>query len=65
MNKKIYIQNNLNFLEFTLDINIKNEYKQKFPDDTKMINLNTWKTFERNNINTFREMYQFWLQKEN
>ena len=38
-------------------------YKSKFPNDIKMLNLNNWKNYEQKEPNVFSAMYQFWLQK--
>ena len=54
---------NLNFLGFILPQNIKSVYKNYFPKDVKAIKLKNWGEFETMHPNTFRGMYQFWLNK--
>lgn len=38
-------------------------YKQKFPDDVDMVNLDNWAIFENEYPDTFIRMYKFWCQK--
>lgn len=53
----------LNFIGFTLESNVANKYKERFPEDKAMTNLDCWNTFEIENPSTFAGMYQFWVQK--
>ena len=55
--------NNLTFLGFDIDGDVLHAYKQRFPDDRPATNLGQWQTFENENPDTFRGMYQFWIQK--
>ena len=53
-----------NFLGFVFaESKEKLNYKSKFPNDIKMLNLNNWKNYEQKEPNVFSAMYQFWLQK--
>jgi len=55
---------NLEFLGFSLaERDTLQKYPLRFPDDPTGINLENWHIFEQENPETFRGMYQFWLQK--
>jgi len=57
---------NLEFLGFDIDDkNIQANYKQQFPDDITMRNLDNWDKFEALNPKTFANMYQFRCLKTN
>lgn len=45
------------------DSEVKNLYRDHFPEDPEMTNLSHWDQFERQYTNTFSFMYQFWCQK--
>ena len=51
----------MEFLGFILDHSIKEQYSKKFIADENMIDLEYWNKFEELNPNTFRQMYQFWV----
>ena len=55
--------NNLAFLGFDIDLHFLRAYKLRFPDDRAATNLGQWQIFENENPDTFRSMYQFWIQK--
>ena len=55
--------NNLAFLGFEIDREIRDAYKRRFPDDPAATNLGCWRTFENENPLVFAAMYQFWIQK--
>ncbi len=57
--------NNLQFLGFDISAHIIQAYRLRFPDNPSATNLTHWHIFENDNPNTFREMYQFWVQKTN
>jgi len=40
------------------------QYKEAFPDDVMQTNLENWHSFEQSNPDTFRGMYQFYVQKK-
>ena len=57
-------EENYNFLGFVFGgSEEKLNYRSKFPNDLKMLNLNNWKNYEKNEPKLFSSMYQFWLQK--
>ena len=56
--------NELEFLGFLLPKPVKSLYKQYFPEDKKLTNLQNWAQFEEKHPNTFRGMYQFWCSKK-
>ena len=53
----------LNFLGFDIDSSVIRAYKNRFPNDPSATNLDQWCIYEEENSNTFRSMYQFWIQK--
>lgn len=54
----------LDFIGFTLEAPaIESSYRSRFPDDNQMTNLDFWDMFEADNPDTFKGMYQFWVQK--
>ena len=44
-------------------IKIKKEYSKIYPEDLKNTSLENWNNFEINNQDIFRQMYQFWVKK--
>jgi len=55
---------NLEFLGFLFpNPKTKKKYIECFPEDKKNILLDNWHKFEKNNPNTFKSMYQFWVRK--
>jgi tetratricopeptide (TPR) repeat protein/2-polyprenyl-3-methyl-5-hydroxy-6-metoxy-1,4-benzoquinol methylase len=55
---------NLNFLGFEIDSSVIRSYKNCFSNDPSATNLNQWQIYENDNPDTFRSMYQFWVQKQ-
>jgi 2-polyprenyl-3-methyl-5-hydroxy-6-metoxy-1,4-benzoquinol methylase len=55
-------ENNLQFLGFEIDLQTCRRYAQQFPADVAMTDLAQWHQFESENPDTFRHMYQFWVQ---
>ena len=53
----------LRFLGFVLDEVKMAAYRRRFPLDPGAVDLRHWQSFERENPDTFIEMYQFWVQK--
>jgi len=43
---------------------ILDDFREAYPEKDAMKSLSSWHQFELNNQDTFREMYQFWLQKK-
>jgi len=62
--KKLLSANGLRFIAFEHDSATKEKYRARFPADEAMIDLDLWHAFEQDNPDTFRGMYQFWVQKE-
>ncbi|MDA9218962.1 methyltransferase domain-containing protein, partial [Burkholderiaceae bacterium] len=56
-------ENDFNFLGFDIDSSVKRSYKSRFPNDPSATDLNNWHVYEEENPDTFRSMYQFWIQK--
>jgi ubiquinone/menaquinone biosynthesis C-methylase UbiE len=53
-------RHNLEFLGFKLaSPQIAAHFRQAFPADPQMLNLNNWHTFEQKNPDTFKTMYNF------
>lgn len=55
--------NGLRFLGFLNDHPVMHDYAACFPHDRARTDLDNWHQFETQNPNTFRGMYQFWVQK--
>ncbi|WP_090959013.1 tetratricopeptide repeat protein [Nitrosospira sp. Nsp18] len=53
----------LAFLGFSLESDVSKRYRERFPEDISQTDLDKWHTFELENRDTFKGMYQFWLQK--
>jgi 2-polyprenyl-3-methyl-5-hydroxy-6-metoxy-1,4-benzoquinol methylase len=54
----------LEFVGFdSLDLDAVAKYRARFPADRDMRSLANWDAFERDNPDTFPNMYQFWLRK--
>jgi SAM-dependent methyltransferase len=53
----------LNFLGFDHDPFVLQRYRQRFPGDAAMTDLDSWHEFEVQNPQTFSTMYQFWVRK--
>ena len=68
MNLKVitdfFSDHNLNFLGFDIDSSVIRAYKNRFPNDPSAANLDQWRIYEEENPDTFRGMYQFWIQKK-
>jgi ubiquinone/menaquinone biosynthesis C-methylase UbiE len=57
-------RNNLDFLGFELDdMQVRNDYRQQFPDDSTLTNMEYWHTYEKEHPRTFAGMYIMWCQK--
>ena len=54
----------LEFLGFELaDSQIKREFKELYPEQESQLSLEKWHDFEIDNPGTFRNLYEFWVQK--
>jgi hypothetical protein len=56
-------ENDLNFLGFEIDSSVTRSYKNRFPNDPSATDLKNWHIYEEENPDTFKSMYQFWIQK--
>jgi len=59
--KAFLCENNLSFIGFAGAVT--QSYRQRFPDDKAMTDLDRWHVFETENPKAFVNMYQFWIQK--
>jgi 2-polyprenyl-3-methyl-5-hydroxy-6-metoxy-1,4-benzoquinol methylase len=56
---------NLDFIGFIFDnVASSNLYRDQFPEDKEMKDLNLWDKFEHLHPNTFGRMYNFWCQNK-
>jgi SAM-dependent methyltransferase len=53
----------LNFIGFSVDSSVTEEYGARFPDDKAQTDLDNWHRFEIEFPDTFAAMYDFWVQK--
>jgi tetratricopeptide (TPR) repeat protein/SAM-dependent methyltransferase len=53
----------LRFIGFELDPATVKAYRERFPRDNAMTNLERWVEFETERSDVFRAMYQFWCQR--
>ena len=54
----------LKFLGFELQKSwIRNEFRELYPEKDAVVSLPLWHQFELKNPNTFKGVYQFWVQK--
>jgi tetratricopeptide (TPR) repeat protein/SAM-dependent methyltransferase len=56
-------ESGLQLLGFEIDSQVLQAYKLRYPNDCEATNLRQWQMFENDNPDTFRGMYQFWVQK--
>jgi SAM-dependent methyltransferase len=61
--KSFLAANDLEFLGFELEHQVRHSYADRFPEDVAMTDLDRWQVFEQENPRTFIGMYQFFLQK--
>jgi SAM-dependent methyltransferase len=61
--KAFLSQNRLEFLGFELASQALQHFRQRFPFDRAMIDLDLWHIFETENPSVFAGMYDFWIQK--
>jgi 2-polyprenyl-3-methyl-5-hydroxy-6-metoxy-1,4-benzoquinol methylase len=55
--------NGLTFIGFDVAAAVARAYRQAFPEDPAMTDLNRWDQFESRHPGAFAGMYQFWVQK--
>lgn len=53
----------LQFVGFQLNLQVLTQYRARFADDPRCINLRNWARFEADNPDTFIGMYLFWIQR--
>lgn len=58
-------EHNLEFLGFTLSMELKNCYLAEYKDDPAAISLANWHRYELEHPETFVGMYNFWTRKKN
>jgi SAM-dependent methyltransferase len=56
--------NDLDFLGFMGEGWRQQDYRTKNPQDRTLTDLSLWNEYEKQNPETFRRMYQFWVQKK-
>jgi Tfp pilus assembly protein PilF/SAM-dependent methyltransferase len=61
--KTFLTENDLEFLGFELAPQKAEAFRKRFPGDGASTDLDLWHIFETENPATFRNMYQFWIQK--
>ena len=54
---------NLTFIGFELDAASVAAYRQRFPENRPMTDLERWQAFESERPDTFSGMYQFWIER--
>ncbi len=59
--KAFLIENGLSFLGFTGVV--AQAYRNRFPDDPTLTDLDRWHVYETENPFAFVNMYQLWVQK--
>lgn len=60
--KEFCTENALQLLGFELNVSLTAQYAARFPDDRAQTDFDNWHAFETENPDTFRGMYQLWLQ---
>jgi tetratricopeptide (TPR) repeat protein/SAM-dependent methyltransferase len=61
--ERLLVDEGLVFLGFELESGVLERYRNRFPQDIQMTQLDKWHLFETENPHTFGGMYQFWIQK--
>jgi SAM-dependent methyltransferase len=56
-------ESDLVFLGFDLAAEAMEKYARRFPEDGAAINLDLWNQYEKENPDTFAQMYVFWVQR--
>ena len=63
--KELLESKKLNFIAFNeMNSNIKNSFKNHFPNENDEVNLELWDKFEKIYPKTFLNMYRFWVKKK-
>ena len=62
--KELLESKKLNFIAFNeMNPNVKNSFKNHFPNENDEVNLELWDKFEKIYPKTFLGMYRFWVKK--
>lgn len=61
--RRMIDENGLRLIGFILPPEVLLAYRRAYPSDPAALNLDNWAEFEARHPQTFRNMYQFWLQK--
>ena len=62
--KELLESKKLNFIAFNeMNPNVKNSFKNHFPNENEEVNLELWDKFEKIYPKTFLGMYRFWVKK--
>ena len=62
--KELLESKKLNFIAFNeINPNVKNSFKNHFPNENDEVNLELWDKFEKIYPKTFLGMYKFWVKK--
>ena len=63
--KELLESKKLNFIAFNeMNPNVKNSFKNHFPNENDEVNLELWDKFEKIYPKTFLGMYRFWVNKK-
>ncbi len=63
--KELLESKKLNFIAFNeMNPNVKNSFKNHFPNENDEVNLELWDKFEKIYPKTFLSMYRFWVKKK-
>ena len=63
--KELLESKKLNFIAFNeMNPNVKNSFKNHFPNENDEVNLELWDKFEKIYPKTFLGMYRFWVKKK-
>ena len=55
--------NRLEFLGFETSSHVRSEFAKRFPQERALTDLANWHAFEKDNPDTFLDMYNFWVRK--
>ena len=62
--KELLESKKLDFIAFNeMNPNVKNSFKNHFPNENDEVNLELWDKFEKIYPKTFLGMYRFWVKK--
>jgi 2-polyprenyl-3-methyl-5-hydroxy-6-metoxy-1,4-benzoquinol methylase/Flp pilus assembly protein TadD len=61
--KTLIAREKLKFLGFIVSEGVRAQYREQFPEDERLVDLENWQVYETQNPNTFAGMFQFYVQK--